>query len=78
MDYNPTISTGDSFEDKCDNCGARFKVNVTKQTAHNDREEYNCPECGKQHSTRASMPINDRDITLISPRTDGRTDLFKK
>ncbi|WP_286760619.1 hypothetical protein [Salegentibacter sp. UBA1130] len=73
MNHGFTISGGDSFEE---NCGAKFKVNTTKQKAHNDREEYNCPECGKTSTRRASLPFRDRNINLILPRTDGRTDRY--
>jgi DNA-directed RNA polymerase subunit RPC12/RpoP len=57
MDYSATIPYSDGREQTCSNCGAEFSVIITKQTAHNEREEYNCPECGEEYYARASMPI---------------------
>lgn len=69
MDYSATIPYGDSRDQTCSNCGAEFTVNITKKTANNEREEYNCPECGQEYYARASMPIR---VTLKKKRTDGK------
>jgi predicted RNA-binding Zn-ribbon protein involved in translation (DUF1610 family) len=73
MDVSATIPYGDSDEHTCDYCGAVIATIITKQTAHNEREEYYCPECKKEYSAKASMPIR---VQLVSPRTDGRTDRY--
>ena len=68
MDVASTIPYGDSEEQTCDYCGAKFKAVIVKQTAHNEREDYNCPECDNSYSAKASQPIR---VIIISPRTDG-------
>lgn len=73
MDVASTIPYGDSEEDICNYCGAKFRAIITRQPGHNEREDYNCPECDKQYFARASMPIR---VVLISKRTDGKTDKF--
>ena len=75
MDVAATIPYGDSRTHKCDYCGAEMQVFITKQTAHNEKEEYDCPECGKTYHARASLPISPPK--LISQRTDGRTDKYE-
>lgn len=74
MDRASTIGYGESFEHKCSYCGAELKVSITRQTGHNESEEYNCPECDKEYSHRASMPI--RNVKVLKGRTDGKTDKF--
>jgi hypothetical protein len=61
----------DNFEQTCSHCGALFKVVVPGQKGHEESEEYFCPECLCMYKTRAS---NTPSVTLISPRTDGKTD----
>jgi len=75
MDYDAVHGHGESFEQKCDYCGAEFKVNVPRQAGHEESEEYYCPECGKQYKTRAS---NSPTVILKLKRTDGRTDTYKE
>ncbi len=59
--------------EQCNNCGATYEVYVPAQAGHMESEEYFCPECNKGYSTRAS---NSPRVTLIKPRTDGKTDLY--
>ena len=73
MDIASTKPYGNSEEGVCDYCGAKFKAIITRQSGHNEREDYNCPDCNKRYSARASLPIK---VTLISPRTDGKTDKY--
>lgn len=61
----------DRFEQTCGKCGAVFEVIVPGQKGHEEREEYFCPECLCMYTRRAS---NTPSVTLISPRTDGKTD----
>jgi len=61
----------DNFEKTCDYCGCVFQVIVPGQKGHEEPEEYYCPECNKEYKYRAS---NSPTVTLIKPRTDGRTD----
>jgi uncharacterized protein with PIN domain len=75
MDYASTKSYGDSTSHACDYCGAEIEVLVTKQTGHNEKEDYYCPECNKRFYKRASLPI--MNVNLIKPRTDGKTDKYQ-
>lgn len=52
----------EQFERECDSCASLFKVEVLGQKGHEEREEYYCPVCGKEYSTRASKSPN---VTLI-------------
>lgn len=76
MDYQANISITERDNFNCDNCGAEFSVTYTKQTGHNETEELDCPECGKRYYVSSSLPILSKNINLISPRTDGKTDIF--
>jgi len=58
----------------CSYCGCVFRVVSYKQDGHNDSEEYYCPECHKEFGIWAS---SSPEVTLISRRTDGRTDSYK-
>lgn len=58
----------------CDHCGCVFRVESQKQDGHNEPEEYYCPECWKEYKIRACLSPR---VTLISGRTDGKTDLCK-
>lgn len=70
-----TFPYGAGFEMTCNNCGARLEVPVTMQDGHNEREDYNCPECDKRYYTRASLPIIN--VQVVTPRTDGKTDKYQ-
>ena len=61
------------FKQTCDRCGAVFEVVVPGQKGHEEPEEYFCPECSCMYKTRAS---NSPTVTLISARTDGKTDKY--
>lgn len=63
----------DTFEQTCDYCGAKFRVEVPRLEGHEEQEEYNCPSCNKQFKTRAAYTPT---VTLISARTDGRNDQY--
>ena len=77
MDYSATNPNGDSDTHNCDYCNAKIEVRYVIQTGHNEKEEYNCPECNKLFHSKASLPIQQHDVKLLSPRTDGKTDKFK-
>lgn len=74
MDYASTFTTTEGHSQTCDYCGAEFSLTIPKQSGHNEREEYNCPECNKEYTVKASLPIMPSNIKLIKPRTDGKTD----
>ena len=74
MDKTTTIGYGDSFEFQYDNCGAELEVNITLQKGHNEKEEYDCPECGMEFYSRAWLPI--RNVKVLMGRTDGKEDRF--
>lgn len=61
------------FEETCDYCGCLFRLQTQLQDGHNEPEEYYCPECNKEYRIRACITPT---VTLISVRTDGRTDKF--
>jgi transposase-like protein len=50
----------------CDYCQAKLAVKIVKQMGLNEKENFKCPECEKDYSARASLPINKRDVKLIS------------
>jgi len=75
MDVASTIPYGDDRQHTCDYCGAELHVHITKQTAHNEKEEYYCPECDKRYYAKASLPI--QRVQVLKPRTDGRTDKYQ-
>jgi uncharacterized Zn-finger protein len=60
----------DERDQTCTYCGAVFHVVVPGQKGHEESEEYYCPECMTEYRTRAS---NSPQVTLVTPRTDGRT-----
>lgn len=76
MDYNAVYPSGHGNEEKCDYCGAKFSFSYQTQAGHNEREEYDCPECEKEFIVRASMPIMQENVKLVSTRTDGRTNKY--
>ncbi len=63
----------DNFERECDYCGCVFKVEVPGQKGHEEPEEYYCPECNKEYKCRAS---NSPNVTMVSPRADGKTNKY--
>lgn len=62
------------WQEACDYCGCVFRVENQLQDGHNESEEYYCPECQKEYKIRA---CNTPRVTLISKRTDGKTDRYK-
>jgi len=73
-DWNATHPYPDNDINKtCDYCGCVFRMQSAKQDGHNEPEEYYCPECFKEYRIRA---CNSPKVTLISPRTDGKTDRY--
>lgn len=77
MDYSATIQTTDRENYICDNCGSEFSVSYCRQPGHNEREDFNCPECNKRFYVRASLPIMSHNIRITKSRTDGKTDKFQ-
>lgn len=73
MDIAATIPYGETRNHDCDYCGASLRVEITKQNAHNEQEEYYCPECGKEYTTSASLSPN---VFVEKPRTDGKDDKY--
>lgn len=61
----------DNFKQTCNHCGAVIEVTVPGQKGHEESEEYFCPECLCMYRVRAS---NSPTVTLVSARTDGKTD----
>ena len=57
----------------CDYCGCVFRMQNQLQDGHNESEEYYCPECHKEFRIRAN---NTPRVTLITKRTDGKTDNY--
>lgn len=71
MDYTAIYPYPDKdFETTCPFCGCRYRVQTQLQDGHNEREEYYCPECGKEEGIRTCLSPT---VTLISGRTDNRT-----
>lgn len=68
MDIAAKKPYGDGREETCRNCGAEYFLHITKQTGHNEREEYNCPVCNEEYYAQSSMPIQ---ITLMNKRKNG-------
>lgn len=67
MDWGATKSYGESKQIACD-CGVDLEVHFAKQSGHNDKEEFDCPKCGKEHYVMASMPIHSQDIKVIEKK----------
>jgi DNA-directed RNA polymerase subunit RPC12/RpoP len=77
MDYASTFSSIESHSHACDNCGAEISLNISRQSGHNEKEEYYCPECNKRFTVSASLPIMPNDIQLLGRRTDGKTSRYQ-
>ena len=63
------------FEKSCGYCGARFRVLATHMPYGDHREQYACPECGKQYETEASLVP---EVRLVMPRRDGKSDRYQE
>lgn len=64
---------GGSYVETCSYCGCVYKVDIQLQDGHNESEEYHCPDCRKENSTRA---CNSPRVSKISDRTDGKSDFY--
>ena len=64
-----------SFEKKCDYCGARFEVAVSRLAGSNEAQPFSCPECGKGYEVRAAM---EPSVQLIAGRTDDKRDRYQE
>lgn len=63
------------FEKSCAYCGARFRVLAAHAPLADHSEDYNCPECGKQYETEASV---EPYVWLLKPRDDGKRDRYQE
>lgn len=64
-----------SFVQSCAYCGARFTVFVSRERGGVDHEGYACPECEKSYTTHAAL---EPMVSLLSPRSDGKTDRYQE
>lgn len=55
----------ETYEILC-RCKAELKVCYQQQTAHNETEAFECPNCGEEYTVRASMPIMTSDIRVLT------------
>lgn len=63
------------FEKTCGYCGARFRVLASRVPYDTHREEYACPECGKQYEAEA---MAEPQVQLLQARTDGKQDRYQE
>ncbi|NML46105.1 hypothetical protein HHL11_20325 [Ramlibacter sp. G-1-2-2] len=63
------------FEKSCLYCGARFRVLAPHGQQGDHREEYACPECGKEYQVDASV---EPEVQLLQPRRDGKNDRYQE
>jgi transcription elongation factor Elf1 len=62
------------FERSCLYCGARFEVTAGELPGQPEPQEYDCPECGKQHEVvTTGLPL----VRLLRPRSDGKNDRYQ-
>jgi hypothetical protein len=72
--------TPSHFQQICGFCGCVFRVEITWRTSYSpakpgsDTQAYSCPECGRDSRIKTSTAPK---LTLISTRTDGRTEPFQ-
>lgn len=72
----PAFTAGLSiFEKTCSFCGARLRVLVSRLPDRFEREDYHCPQCDKRYQVEA---IEEPEVQLLSPRTDGRLDRYQE
>lgn len=64
MSQNAAYSYGETQGIDC-RCGVQLEVGITKQDGHNEKEDFTCPNCGIEHSVRASVPIRPSDIKVV-------------
>lgn len=46
----------DELKILCERCGSLIKVLVFHDGGNEDREQYQCPECGKEHRAISALP----------------------
>ena len=71
MSFQSTDSYVENVSLTCD-CGAELKVTIVRQPDFNVNDVFNCPECNKEHTIRASIPVLAENVKLIKHRTDGK------
>lgn len=72
----PAFTAGLSiFEKTCSFCGARLRVLVSRLPDHPAHEDYHCPQCDKRYQVEA---IQEPEVQLLAPRTDGRLDRYQE
>ena len=64
MDWGATKTSGESRTIGCE-CGVTLEIQYARQAGHNEKEEFNCPKCEREHSVMASMPIRKNDIKIV-------------
>ncbi len=64
MNWAAANSYGETEHIACE-CGAELEVEYEKQDGHNEKEEFNCPECGKEHHVMASMSVKPNQIKVV-------------
>lgn len=72
------LLTASNFQQTCGFCGCVFRVDITWRTSYShkggqDTQPYACPECRRDCRIRTSTVPR---VTLISRRTDGRTETY--
>ncbi len=45
-------------------CGEQIEVVFVRQQGSNEKEEFNCPICKREHSFKSSMPIKVEGIHI--------------
>lgn len=74
MSHNTTNSASSSLEITCQ-CSAELEVMYCTQAGHNEKEIFKCPECKKEHSVKASLPIMDYQVKLVKSGNTKKTNL---
>lgn len=64
-----------SFEQICGHCGCRLLVDVMGKIGNADKQYYDCLECAQPFVVQAAVAP---EITLLSPRDDGKTNKYPK
>jgi hypothetical protein len=74
-----TLSSA-NFQHTCGYCGCVFRVDITWQRSYSAKatvltKAYACPECRRDSRIKTST---EPQVTLVSKRTDGRSDLYPR
>lgn len=72
------LLTASNFRQTCGFCGCVFRVDITWRTTYahrglQDTQAYECPECQRECRIRTST---EPRLTVITKRTDGRSELY--